>query len=788
MKKIIIFAVLVLSILLLTLTVGAAAVSVEADDGRVFEAQDTSFNLPSYVSPDNVKLIHNGTKIITYKNAQGAIVDLPSGTRVDLTPFKTTTPAGQEFYMLTVYANGSANYMIFNFASNLPSVHITTSIGEQALTSTNGKDKAAHITIINKDGSYEYQDTQNKSEIKVRGNATKAYAKKPFQIKLDTKTDLYGMGESKTWILLANYDDQSLIRNNIMYQIGALLGMHTSEFRNVDLWLDGQYYGVYLLCEKVNISSARIDIVELEKLNDALNATYSETPVKVSGIPNTIITEYTYIPDIVNPDDITGGYLVELDNNYWSGELCYFITENGSHYVVKSPEYVSQEQMVYIATLFGEMEEAIMSPTGYNRLGKHYSEYADVDSLVYAYIVAEFSRNYDAGSSSMYFYKDADKNGEFSKIVKGPLWDCDNTLGNIHKNGASNPEGYWARGRSIWAGLTQHSEFNALVTKELARVYDDIFDMIDAGGYVYEQVEDIGQSIFMERSRWHSDNYSKWPVYYDGTHYDRWQSQAPIFNFVNGYYSYDLDKDDSTVIGYLCEHIEARLNWLATEWSCDVTLRERCFEIKEESEVAPKLKIEQGRIDLLIAEMANPLSFALPKIKLDYIYSLVDVDKAVILPPVGNKVGNLCPSYSAEIFDGNGLTGETINPQETGKITIINFWGTWCGPCRSELPEFDRIATEYKDSVVIVAVHTDMDFNSAPKFVSANYSDSYIIFAKDKPIDPNDDYSNEEFYDSLGGTLSYPYTVILDENGVIVYKKVGAMTYEQLKAAIDSIK
>ena len=784
MKKLFVFLTLVIVVLTLSVVVSAADISVEAKDGRIFEADGTSFCLPSYVSPSQVKLIHDGTKTITYKDAQGEVVDLPSGTVVDLTPFKTTTPTGQEFYMVTAYSNGSTSFLVFNFADNLPSVHVETSIGEQALTSTNGKDTAAFITIVNKDGSYEYVDTINNSEIKVRGNATKAYAKKPFQIKLDVKTDLYGMGESKTWILLANYDDQSLIRNNVMYTVGALFGMHTCEFRNVDLWLDGQYYGVYLLCEKVNISSARVDILELEKQNDALNPTYSETPVKVNGIPNTIITEYSYIPNVVNPDDITGGYLIELDNNYWSGELCYFITENGSHYVVKSPEYASKEQMEYIATLFGEMEEAIMSPTGYNRLGKHYSEYADVDSLAYAYIVAEFSRNYDAGSSSMYFYKDADINGEFSKIVKGPLWDCDNTLGNIHKNGASNPEGYWARNRSIWAGLTQHREFNDLVTRELARVYDDIFDMIDMGGYIYQQVEDLGQSIHMERSRWHSDNYSKWPLYYDGIHYDRWQSQAPIFNFVDGYYSYELDKDDSTVIGYLCEHIEARLNWLATAWGCNVTLRERCFEKKE------LIKIEQDRIDLLISAMANPLSTSLPKIKLNFIYKMVEKGKAEIvpnLPPVGSEIGNLCPSMELEVFDGNGKTGTTINPVNTGKITVINFWGTWCPPCKQELPYFDSIATEYNDSVTIIAVHTDMYFEDAPSYINTNYSDSVIVFAKDKTIDINDPYSSEEHYDALGGAGYYPYTVILDENGVIILKHTGLMTYEQLKDAIDSI-
>ena len=72
------------------------------------------------------------------------------------------------------------------------------------------------MTIVNSDGTYEYADSVNGSTIKVRGNATKAYAKKPFQIKLTEKADLFGMGESRTWILLANYDDQSLIRNNII--------------------------------------------------------------------------------------------------------------------------------------------------------------------------------------------------------------------------------------------------------------------------------------------------------------------------------------------------------------------------------------------------------------------------------------------------------------------------------------------------------------------------------------------------------------------------------------------
>lgn len=582
MKRIYFILSLLCLIVLMALAVGAADVTVEADDLRQFEASGSIFYLPSYISPSKVRLVHDGTKEISYTAPSGEQVLIQSGDNVDLTPFKATEEDGKTVYTLKILVNNeNTRRLTFYFANNLPSVHVETSMGWEALVSTNGKDTSSQVTIINKDGTYEYIDSTNASQIKVRGNATKAYAKKPFQIKLDTKADLYGMGESKTWILLANYDDQSNIRNHVMYKIADMMGMHSCEFKTVDLYLDGQYYGVFMLCEKVSISSARVDIVELEKLNDALNPTYAQESVSGGSIPDTVITEYTYIPGVVNPADITGGYLVELDNNYWKGELCYFITSYGSHYVVKSPEYVSKEQMIYIATLFGEMEEAIMSKDGYNRLGKHYTEYIELDSLAYAYIMAELGRNYDAGSSSMYFYKDADVGGVMSKIVKGPLWDCDNTLGNIHKNGASNPEGYWARNRSIWGGLIQHEEFNKKVTETLADMYDRIFDMIDAGGYIDLLVNEIGQSIHMERARWHSDDYSQWPVYYDGTHYDRWQSQAPIFNFIDGYYSYGNDEDESTVIGYLCEHIEARVNWLAKEWGCDVTLRERSFENKK---------------------------------------------------------------------------------------------------------------------------------------------------------------------------------------------------------------
>ena len=154
----------------------------------------------------------------------------------------------------------------------------------------------------------------------------------------------------------------------------------------------------------------------------------------------------------------------------------------------------------------------------------------------------------------------------------------------------------------------------------------------------------------------------------------------------------------------------------------------------------------------------------------------------------GSEIGNVCPSDDLEIFDGNGAMGTVIDPSKNvGKITVINFWGTWCGPCKSELPDFDRIASEYEDAVTIYAIHSTSGYESAAKYVADNFSSSKMIFLKDYAIDPYDEYAGDSYFAQLGGTSFYPFTVILDENGVIMYNHVGIMTYEQLSLEIEKL-
>ena len=124
---------------------------------------------------------------------------------------------------------------------------------------------------------------------------------------------------------------------------------------------------------------------------------------------------------------------------------------------------------------------------------------------------------------------------------------------------------------------------------------------------------------------------------------------------------------------------------------------------------------------------------------------------------------------SLQIITADGISTETIDPTATGKVTIVNFWGTWCGPCVAELPYFNEVANTYKDQVVVIAIHSNQGVNTAPAYIAEHYPGSSIIFAKDNE---GANAINGAYYTSLGFNMTYPATVVLDENGEILYSGI----------------
>jgi hypothetical protein len=331
-----------------------------------------------------------------------------------------------------------------------------------------------------------------------------------------------------------------------------------------------------MICEKVQIDSARVDIADLEKATEKANPDVELDSMPITKVTNdfltgsTIITEYTYVADIKSPADFTGGYLVELDNNYGTSEPCYFKTKNGNVYVVKSPEYASRAEMTYIASLFAEMEEAIYSDTGYNKKGKHFSEYIDMESFASVYTVQELMKNWDGYTSSMFFFKDADKDGVTSKIYMGPLWDLDNTLGNIQFNTefGIDTSYLWAQNgkfnnyvRTFAQSLMKHEGFKDVTGSAYNKAYGAVQAYLAEGGWFEKTSEKIYSSVMMDRTRWEMYDSSRWLLTSSGfkssvkfihfTEYGKWNDSFTAYN------KFD-DAKNTTALGFMRYYLSAR--------------------------------------------------------------------------------------------------------------------------------------------------------------------------------------------------------------------------------------
>ena len=198
----------------------------------------------------------------------------------------------------------------------------------------------------------------------------------------------------------------------------------------------------------------------------------------------------------------------------------------------------------------------------------------------------------------------------------------------------------------------------------------------------------------------------------------------------------------------------------------------------------PRVKAEKKRLKkraktariiagvLMVALLGGALYYYNVKDKIPEVSATPDEEDSDV--PSGNEVGYLCYTTDIPLVDSD----EVFNARNNrGKITIINFWGTWCGPCKAELPDFDRIATDYADEVTVVAIHSDYLKGTASEYIGANFPNSKMVFGVDE---------GEAYYTMLGGEGSYPMTWILDADGVIVAKYVGAVHYEQLQEHIEA--
>lgn len=318
-------------------------------------------------------------------------------------------------------------------ASAIPTMYLTSSDAAQGrdwVDASKSNAATGTMNLIGADGTPVYSGELK--QIKARGNSTFTYAeKKSYQIKLAGVGDLLGTGEQvKTWVLLASYFDATQMHDKMVKDLAAELGLpYTASCDWVNLYYDGVYRGIYLLSEKNSVGETSVAITDMEQAYEQLNEGYG-TDMTTALAENSYGQQYQYTKDLTEPENITGGYLIELNHDKWD-EASGFKTRQGVAFNVKSPEWCGNAAMKYISEYYQAFEDAVYATddtgayTGYNAsTGKYFYDYVDMDSLVKVFLLQELSLNCDGFISSVYFYKDAD-----GKMFAGPIWDQDMTFG-----------------------------------------------------------------------------------------------------------------------------------------------------------------------------------------------------------------------------------------------------------------------------------------------------------------------------------------------------------------------
>ncbi len=403
--------------------------------------------------------------------------------------------------------------------ADIATIYIESKTGYYSLGKGNG-DRAT-ILLETQDGRTEYTGG---AQIKLRGNSSAWQEKRPFKIKLDTKADLFGMGKNKHWVLLANWYDRTNLRNVLSYEMSGALGMWFCESVWVDLYYNGEYYGLYQLCENIRVDEERVnifdwseaaeDVASLCARDHALSTKEEEQLALEMGYDLSWVTSGQYgrydlkgyIQELGL--SIEGGYLIENDS--YNDEPTKFTTENGVMYMVTTPNTLveSKEMFRYVKTYFQDIEDAIFSPTRRNENGDHYMDLMDMESFADFWYVNEFFKNGEILYKSTFLYLD---HGE--KLGWGPVWDMDWAGGN-HVNlgeGGMNPAG-WVHGggdRQVWSRSMFTDPYTALVLyEEFDQSVRDAMDKAIADLDLYAVKLDV--AAVRDNERWkYPDTYAE---------------------------------------------------------------------------------------------------------------------------------------------------------------------------------------------------------------------------------------------------------------------------------------
>lgn len=445
------------------------------------------FFLPSYWNQKHLRLVYD-------QEVYSVKIDGKYVNTNDMVQF-----AADRIYDLTISEGGQreAGYQLKVMQSqNLPTIFISTyNETMDYVHGQKGNTEPGSLICIRTDGSIDCEGDFEK--IRMRGNTSTHCQKKTYQLRFADDQDLLSMGAARKWVLQANAYDGSYMRNYLAYQLTEELGVpYAVEANYADVYLNQEYAGNYLVCEKIEPGANRVGIAD-EYAN-----------IVRDGDINAFVEEsnsayYEYMEDVPDHSE-DRAYLIEAENLVVDSDVyrmdeddCYF-TGGLGRFEVLYPEQASKSEVAYISEyirMVGELIADCDSAWKYNQL----KQYIDTDSFAAMYLVDMITNDVDANDYSTFYYKYPDSQG--GKLCAGPAWDYDMAFGNDRRNIHVEMNGF---PDGLCEMLFSNEEFQRDVRAK--------FDLLYMGDFFAVTSRMIEKSVQMDEIKWASDtvktNYS----------------------------------------------------------------------------------------------------------------------------------------------------------------------------------------------------------------------------------------------------------------------------------------
>lgn len=388
----------------------------------------------------------------------------------------------------------------------LPRIDINTE--NNAVINSKEEYTSSSISVSNCLDKFEMNNVSG--GVRLRGNGTLGADKKPYRIKFDSKQSILGLNDgakAKSWVLLAEYFDYSMLRNSSAFMLGDSLmdnkGYFSSDFTHINLYINNVFNGAYVLTEQQQVNKNRVDIYEPEK--------------------NEITKDIGYLLEL---DDYKDDVYFEI-----SGSNHNAIDANGNNgglptksYTIKSDIYSNEQknfitkyttnvyEIFYQAAVKNELYELdenfdLVKSTKFKTQYETINAVINVDSLIRSYILEEIMKDVDVGFSSYYMFVDFSKESKFKRMTFGAPWDFDWSSGNVNGDtyNTTGPYNSLHMGHmNPWLFLLSRTDFFNKMIME----YWDLFVKSGVFDFTYNQIEDISRTFRQDFAK----NFQKWKV------------------------------------------------------------------------------------------------------------------------------------------------------------------------------------------------------------------------------------------------------------------------------------